>query len=104
MVKPSRQHLMIALAVAALPWAFFALTYLAAPGYVPSLASRTGQLIVLSMLVWDGIGLYIMLASKSVLAWALAFIFFVFPLMPAIMLGPAILTIINALGPLGSGR
>jgi hypothetical protein len=79
----------------------------ASPGYYGPFASTpVGLVLLILVFSWQTIGLALMCIPQSpvlkwpaVARWAIVPPFCVIPVIVVIMLGPAILTIVNALGP-----
>ena len=86
------------------PILFFGISYLVSPVYYsPLFASALGLCFVAAMLVWDGIGLAVGLASQSLVVRILAIVFFTLPVIFCSTLLPAVLTIVQAIGPVIDG-
>ncbi|MBK7836520.1 MAG: hypothetical protein IPJ49_02260 [Candidatus Obscuribacter sp.] len=86
------------------PILFFGISYLVSPGYYsPLFASALGLCFVAAMLVWDGIGLAVGLASQSLVVRILAIVFFTLPVIFCSALLPAVFTIVQAIGPVIDG-
>lgn len=86
------------------PIVFFGISYLVRPGYYsPLFANALGLVIISGMLIWDGIGLAIGLVSQSLVVRILAIFFFTLPVILCGTLLPAVLTIVQAVGPIMEG-
>jgi len=86
------------------PIALFLYSYFSSPGYwQPFMRQPFGVPILIGALVWLGIGTAVLLLGNG---WIrkLGFVVFSVPVSLLSMLGPAILTIIQALGPISSAK
>ncbi len=71
------------------------------PSYImPFLYHPIGWILIFLMLLWSGVGLYMLKMPKVPLALKIAWWLCEVPLLLVPMLGPAVLTIIQALGPI----
>lgn len=84
----------------------FAISYFRSPGYLtPFLNNTTCQIALAVLVLWQVLGLAIMFLTgyrpwKGIVITT----FFTLPLLVAPMLGPAVLTIINAMGPVMNSK
>jgi len=84
-----------------------ALSFGASPGYMrPFLNTTVGQVVMSLGLIWQMLGLALICVPRSpvlswpaIARWIVIPLFFVVPFFLVMILGPALLTIVNAIGP-----
>jgi hypothetical protein len=103
--KPQDQHKLIRtlgpFALVLPPWLLMGLMSFFTPsGYFTSLfTTPEGQLMLGVCGILSAISLVLTIKSKAVVVWILSFVFLVIPQMLVPFLGPSIITIIKAIGP-----
>ncbi len=107
-----KADLRFVLAIWVLPWIMMLITYLMNREYMaPLFNNNYGKIAIGCLLVWETIGCFFLErgnppANKFARMWyatprnIMLVIVFVFPVLMLSMLGPAIITIVGALGPL----
>ena len=111
-LKGTAHPIRTACIVLGIPIAFSALTYIATPGYLsPLLKNSTGLVILGVASAWGVLGYFLMLRASlvssegnwvQIVSWILVVMLFILPCCMVPMLGPAVLTILNALSPIMS--
>lgn len=84
--------------MSAMPWVILLLTTTVTPGYIGPLLYHAYPLVA-GVYIWNLIGLYLMLRARNLGIWILQFLIFILPSIMVPMVGPAVITIMQALGP-----
>lgn len=71
---------------------------------VPLLNHPVWRLVFLTLLIWNGLGLYLLTRTKKAWLRAIAYLVFALPLSIMIFLGPTSELPMEALGPVINGR
>ncbi len=96
----NRSRFLFATMVSAIPVGMFLLVYLITPGYlIPFLHNPAGLGCIILLAIWVAIGFVLLLLSDKVWPRIVVGIFVAAPTLLLLMLGPAIVTIVQALGP-----
>lgn len=90
---------LIALCIGSLPYSLMLLTYIGAPSYVaPIFRNATASTLLLIMATLNGLGCLWMSKTSNPVVWIFVILFLVAPLAVFPMIGPALLTILQAMG------
>lgn len=85
---------------AIVPWSVFVLQFIFAPGYTGTLLKQpAGIALTLATMLWQGLGIFLISRTASVGLRVVIAIFFITPVLLLPMFGPALVTILQALGP-----
>lgn len=108
----ARGRLIAATGAVSVPWVVFALTFVVAPAYVMPMFNHPITLLVMSVtlalaLVVSAVCWRVLRSSSSATTWACIGVFVIAPqtfgALIVGVLGPAVITIIQALGPIFEG-
>lgn len=95
----------MALGLVLLPWVAMGISYLVTPGYLgPFIKHPLGFGCLLIGLIMSGIAYAILQATRVWVVWTVTILFLILPQFVVPMLGPALMTIMQALGPVYSEK
>ncbi|MBX9720795.1 MAG: hypothetical protein K2X81_05340 [Candidatus Obscuribacterales bacterium] len=83
-----------------LPWIILGVTCICSPSYIiPFLNHPTGRLVMLLVFAWETLGCLLLARYRHAIVWVAVMMFCILPAILVPMLGPAVIVILQALGP-----